>query len=82
MHEQQARYRTAIAGLENQIANAGTGKRVKLNKQLKKLQDQADELHGYEEKIHHLADQFISIDLDNGVKHNYEIFKDVLAKIK
>ncbi len=82
VHEQQARYRTAIAGLENQIANAGTGERVKLNKQLKKLQDQADELHGYEEKIHHLADQFISIDLDDGVKHNYEIFKDVLAKIK
>lgn len=80
--EQQARYRTAIAGLENQIANAGTGERVKLNKQLKKLQDQADKLHGYEEKIHHLADQFISIDLDDGVKHNYEIFKDVLAKIK
>ncbi len=82
VHEQQARYRTAIAGLENQIANAGTGERVKLNKQLKKLQDQANELHGYEEKIHHLADQFISIDLDDGVKHNYEIFKDVLAKIK
>ncbi|MCD7805719.1 MAG: BREX-1 system adenine-specific DNA-methyltransferase PglX, partial [Lachnospiraceae bacterium] len=82
VHEQQARYRTAIAGLENQIANAGTGERVKLNKQLKKLQDQADELHGYEEKIHHLADQFISFDLDDGVKHNYEIFKDVLAKIK
>lgn len=82
VHELQERYRTAIAGLENQIANAGTGERVKLNKQLKKLQDQADELHGYEEKIHHLADQFISIDLDDGVKHNYEIFKDVLAKIK
>ncbi|MCD7817823.1 MAG: BREX-1 system adenine-specific DNA-methyltransferase PglX, partial [Lachnospiraceae bacterium] len=82
VHEQQARYRTAIAGLENQIANAGTSERVKLNKQLKKLQDQADELHGYEEKIHHLADQFISIDFDDGVKHNYEIFKDVLAKIK
>lgn len=82
VHEQQARYRTAIAGLENQITNAGTGERAKLNKQLKKLQDQADELHGYEEKIHHLADQFISIDLDDGVKHNYEIFKDVLAKIK
>ena len=36
----------------------------------------------YEEKIHHLADQMISIDLDDGVKHNYAIFQDVLAKIK
>ena len=40
------------------------------------------ELHQYEEKVHALADQMIKIDLDDGVKHNYEIFKDVLAKIK
>lgn len=82
VHEQQSRYRTAIADLEHRIANAGTSERVKLNKSLKKIQEQADELHTYEEKIHHLADQMITIDLDDGVKHNYEIFKDVLAKIK
>jgi hypothetical protein len=46
------------------------------------LKDQAEEVRVYEEKIHHLADQMISIDLDDGVKHNYEIFQDVLAKIK
>ena len=72
MHEQQARYRTAIADLEQRIANASTGERVKLNKKLT----------AYEEKIHHLADQMISIDLDDGVKKNYAIFQDVLAKIK
>ena len=82
VHEQQARYRTAIADLETRIANASTSERVKLNKQLKTLNDQATEIHTYEEKIHHLADQMISIDLDDGVKKNYEIFKDVLAKIK
>lgn len=82
VHEQQARYRTAIADLENRIANTSTSERVKLNKQLKTLNDQAAEIHGYEEKIHHLADQMISIDLDDGVKKNYAIFQDVLAKIK
>ena len=82
VHEQQARYRTTIADLETRIANASTSERVKLNKQLKTLNDQAAEIHAYEEKIHHLADQMISIDLDDGVKKNYEIFKDVLAKIK
>ena len=82
VHEQQSRYRTAIADLEQRIAGATTAERVKLTKQLKKLQDQAEELHGYEEKIHHLADQMIAIDLDDGVKKNYEIFQDVLAKIK
>ena len=82
VHEQQARYRTAIADLETRITNASTSERVKLNKQLKTLNDQATEIHAYEEKIHHLADQMISIDLDDGVKKNYAIFQDVLAKIK
>ncbi|WP_413778053.1 BREX-1 system adenine-specific DNA-methyltransferase PglX [Caproicibacterium sp. XB1] len=82
VHEQQARYRTAISGLECQINGASTSERVRLNKQLTKLRDQAEETRLYEEKIHHLADQMISIDLDDGVKHNYAIFQDVLAKIK
>ena len=82
VHEQQARYRTAIADLEARAANASTSERVKLNKQLKTLNDQATEIHVYEEKIHHLADQMISIDLDDGVKVNYAKFQDVLAKIK
>lgn len=82
VHEQQSRYRTAMADLEKRIENAATGERVKLNKEMNKLQAQAEEIRVYEEKIHHLADQMISIDLDDGVKHNYAIFKDVLAKIK
>lgn len=82
VHEQQARYRTAVADLENRIAKASAAERVKLTKQLKTLNDKSTEIHEYEEIIHHLADQMISIDLDNGVKNNYEIFKDVLAKIK
>lgn len=55
---------------------------MKLNKQLAKIKDQELELRQYEEKIHHLADQMISIDLDDGVKVNYAKFVDVLAKIK
>ena len=82
VHEQQARYRTAIADLEQRIANASTGERVKLNKKLTTLQAQDTEIRTFEEKIHHLADQMISIDLDDGVKKNYAIFQDVLAKIK
>ena len=82
VHEQQARYRTAIADLEQRIASASTSERVKLSKRLKTLQEQATEIQRYEEKIHHLADQYIAIDLDDGVKKNYTIFGDVLAKIK
>ena len=82
VHEQQVRYRTAIADLEQRIANTSTGERVKLNKKLTTLQAQDTEIRIYEEKIHHLADQMVSIDLDDGVKKNYAIFQDVLAKIK
>lgn len=82
VHEQQGRYRTAITDLEKRMEGASTSERVKLSKQLAALQAQAAEIHDYEEKIHHLADQYISIDLDDGVKVNYAKFQDVLAKIK
>lgn len=82
VHEQQSRYRTMISDIEQRLNSASTSERVKLNKQLKKVNDQAEELRLYEEKIHHLADQMIDIDLDDGVKVNYAKFQDVLAKIK
>ena len=82
VHEQQARYRTAIADLEQRMVNASTGERVKLNKKLNTLQAQDTEIRIYEEKIHHLADQMISIDLDDGVKKNYAIFDTVLKNYK
>lgn len=82
VHELQSRYRTAIEDLTNRLATAAPAERARLNKQLTRRKEQAAELHTYEEKIHHLADQMIAIDLDDGVKHNYAIFQDVLAKIK
>lgn len=81
LHEQQSRYRTAIVDYNQRIDSATTSERVKLNKKLLLLQAQADEARVYEEKIHHLADQMITIDLDDGIKSNYTLFKDVLAKL-
>ena len=82
VHEQQARYRTAIEEIEKRIDTVSASEKVKLTKKLNILKAQDEEIHAYEEKIHHLADQMISIDLDDGVKHNYALFQDVLAKIK
>jgi len=82
VHEQQSRYRTAIESIESQISEASTSDRVKLNKKLALLNEQASEIRSFEEKIHHLADQMIHIDLDDGIKSNYAILKDVLSKIK
>lgn len=82
VHEQQARYHTAIDDIEQRLQTATSSDRVKLNKALKKLTEQNTELRTYEEKIHHLADKMTPIDLDEGVKKNYDLFQDVLAKIK
>ena len=83
VHEQQSRYDTAIEGINSRLNEViSSNELVRLKKQLAKLTGQKEELHTYEEKIHHLADQMIPIDLDDGVKVNYAKFKDVLAKIK
>lgn len=82
IHEMQSRYRTAIDGVEKQLESASSSEYAKLTKQLSKLKDQELELSQYEEKIHHIADQMIYIDLDDGVKVNYAKFEDVLAKLK
>lgn len=82
VHEQQERYRSQIGYANDALASAERGERVRLDKRVKKLNDQLKEIIGYEEKLHHLADQMIKIDLDDGVKVNYAKFQDVLAKIK
>ena len=82
VHEQQERYRTQLTQISDALTHASGSEAVKLSKQQKKIQEQSLEIQKYEEKIHHLADQNIEIDLDDGVKHNYALFEDVLAKIK
>lgn len=82
VHQQQDRYRTQIEFAENELVTAEKSARVKLDKRIKKLNDQLTEATAFEEKLHHLADQMIEIDLDDGVKVNYAKFQDVLAKIK
>ena len=82
VHEQQERYRTQLTMLEDAVMTAAPSEKVKLNKQIAKLKDQVLEIGQFEEKIHHLADQMIAIDLDDGVKVNYAKFESVLEKIK
>lgn len=82
VHEQQERYRSQIGYANDALVSAERGERVRLDKRVKKLNDQLKETIVYEEKLHHLADQMIKIDLDDGVKVNYAKFQDVLAKIK
>lgn len=82
VHELQERYRTQLQMLDDQLDAAAPSERAKLKKRQDKLTAQLTEINAYEEKIHHLADQMIDIDLDDGVKVNYAKFADVLEKIK
>ena len=82
VHQQQTRLKSIIEDLEKRSDSATGSAKIKLGKELTEVKEQDGELHVFEEKIHHLADQMIKIDLDDGVKHNYEIFGDVLAKTK
>ncbi len=83
IHPQQARYRTQVELLQSQIDDASsTSERVKLSKQLKKINEQLLELNKYEEVVHHWADKMEPMDLDDGVKANYAKFQELLAKIK
>ena len=81
VHEQQERYRTQLTHIDAALNTATGPERARLLKQQDKLTEQSREIAAYEEKVHHLADMNIAIDLDDGVKKNYEIFADVLAKI-
>ena len=83
IHPQQARYRTQVELLQSQIDDASsTSERVKLSKQLKKINEQLLELNKYEEVVHHWADKMEPMDLDDGVKANYAKFQELLGKIK
>ena len=82
VHELQDRYETQLKLLNDEEQSASASKKAALNKRIKKLRDQQAEIAVFEEKVHHLADQMIAIDLDDGVKVNYAKFQDVLAPIK
>lgn len=82
VHEQQERYDTQISHLQDDLLSAERSKKVQIEKRIKKLSDQLAETRVFEEKVHHLADQMIEIDLDDGVKVNYAKFQDILAKVK
>ena len=82
IHPQQSRYQAALADVERLLTEAQGAERVRLTKRRTALRAQEEELHAYEERVHHLADQMISLDLDDGVRHNYALLQDVLAKLK
>ena len=80
--EVQDRYKQELVRLEGTIAESSGSKKIELQKREGELKKKIIESQQFEEKVQHIADSYIEIDLDDGVKENYKIFKDVLSKIK
>jgi type II restriction/modification system DNA methylase subunit YeeA len=73
LHEMQKAYERAIDNLQYDMENNKNPREVaKLEKRLTKLTKQLKECKDYDEKITHLALARIPIDLDDGVKVNYD----------
>lgn len=83
LHRVQTTYEKLLSDVNYKLTTdlSMTEKKEAKNRQAD-LNAKLNEIKEYDEKIAHIANQRISIDLDDGVKVNYEKFKDILAKIK
>lgn len=73
LHRMEQTYGDEINRLTTDISEASDNReKARLQKRLLKLQKQAKECQDYDELIGHLALERIVIDLDDGVKVNYE----------
>lgn len=83
LHRVQTTYEKLLSDVNYRLTTelSMTDKKETKNRQTD-LMAKLQEIKEYDEKIAHIANQRISIDLDDGVKVNYDKFKDILAKIK
>nr|WP_251137532.1 BREX-1 system adenine-specific DNA-methyltransferase PglX [Exiguobacterium sp. s150] len=88
LQEIQAKYQNEITDLENRLVNPNlsASEKKKLTAEKTSFEKKMDELREFDKRLAEIANEEIEIDLDDGVKVNYEKFyrggKGVLAKIK
>lgn len=83
LHKHQGALETKKSRLEDDLLHAdSTREKKNIDKQLIKIDKQLTEIIEYDEKLHHMADMMIPIELDDGVVVNYAKFDKLLAKIK
>lgn len=88
LQEIQAKYQNEITDLENRLMNPhlSASEKKKLTAEKNSFEKKMDELREFDKRLAEIANEEIEIDLDDGVKVNYEKFyrggKGVLAKIK
>ncbi|MBB6447065.1 BREX-1 system adenine-specific DNA-methyltransferase PglX [Bacillus benzoevorans] len=88
LQEIQAKYQNEITDLENRLVNPNlsASEKKKLTAEKTSFEKKMDELREFDKRLAEIANEEIEIDLDDGVKVNYEQLyrggKGVLAKIK
>ncbi|WP_338488266.1 BREX-1 system adenine-specific DNA-methyltransferase PglX [Ruoffia tabacinasalis] len=82
LHDVQQRLETRKIDLDQIInSDASTTELNKARKEMRTVEKQLAELVAYDEKLRHMADQQIEIDLDDGFKVNYPKFKGLVEKV-
>ena len=88
LHELQKHYERRASFLKDEIES--NNNRKKAEQELKKIKLQLEECRQFDAKMNHLSSEYISIDLDDGVKVNYEKVQtgrdgkryEILGKVK
>ena len=83
LHRMQTTYEKLLSDINYKLTTElSMSDKKEAQKRQADLNVKLQEIKEYDEKIAHIANQRISLDLDDGVKVNYDKFKDILAKIK
>lgn len=79
LHKIQRAYESELIRLEKDINSEvlSTKEKTRAKKDKEKISKQIDECKAYDQVIAHVANQRISIDLDDGVKVNYNKFQGI-----
>ena len=73
LHPTQEKYENEVRAIEAMMQSSSNNRQKAVwEKQREKLLKQIEEIKEYDEKIEHLSEEKIDIDLDDGVKRNYE----------
>ena len=91
LHKIQKKYETELRAIEMNLENLADKRRAaQLEKRKEHLQKQLAEVKDYDEMLDHMANEQLAMDLDDGVKVNYEKMQTdrdgvkypILAKLK
>lgn len=91
LHKVQSKYETELRAIDMNLENLSDKRRAaRLEKRKDHLQKQLAEIKDYDEILDHMANEQLTMDLDDGVKVNYEkmqtdregVTYPILAKLK